>query len=245
MKFRMTAAALALLLGLISPLSMAWAAEESALPADLPALSRQWHGTDYEVVVGKIARGEMPLPRLSSPESAELFARLVSEDNLDLQKNKSLPVTARMSDFTTMAGAHGQLLMLYLREKPQDVSGELAALMSYMLRVSASGADMMSELLPVIPRDEQFDARMQALDKFKSGMADVLVGSELAAADPIMSASQKSQLFDAMARSIDAVKPYLAPDVKRELLGKLSKHRATATAADAPALDRLLQSLQP
>lgn len=221
-------------------------AQAAAPPVhDLPALSREWTGADYEAVINALAQGELALPRFGSKESGPLMRRLVAEENLGLQANDSLPLLARLGDFLKMSSGLGQLALRYAdaANNGEDVHAELAALLSFIVRESASGATLASQWIEVMPRDETYETRMQGLAKIKSGFARILLGAETSLGETFYSAADRSLIIDAMADSIEPLKAFLAPDVKLELHRKLEKRRGSGTAEDDRNLDRLIRSL--
>lgn len=214
-------------------------------PAELPALSREWTGVDYEVVVNALAQGKLALPRFASKESGDLMRRLVAEENLSFQANDSVPIQSRLHDFLKMQASLGEIAKRYIAEanNGQDVHTELAAVLSLMVRQSASGARLISEWIKVMPRDDTYETRMQGLEMVKSGFTKVLLGAETSLGESIYSAADRSLILDSMADSIESLKAFLAPDVKVELRRKLEKRRGDGTTEDDQNLDRLIREL--
>lgn len=216
-----------------------------ASTAELPALSREWTGVDYEAVVDALAQGKLPLPRFGSKESELLMRRLVAEENLSFQANDSIPIQSRLYDFLKMQASVGEIAKRYIADanNGKDVHSELAAVLAFMVRESASGASLISEWITVMPRDDTYEVRMKGLDMVKSGFTKVLLGAEASLGESFYSAADRSLILDSMADSIESLKGFLAPDVKVELRRKLEKRRGDGSAKDDQDLDRLIREL--
>ena len=213
--------------------------------AELPALSREWTGVDYEEVVSALAQGQLVLPRFASKDSGDLMRRLVAEENLRFQANDSIPVLIRIQDFLKLQASMGEIAKGYIAEAQngEDVHAELAAVLSFIVRESASGATLISQWVAVMPRDDTYATRMKGLEMVKSGLTKILLGAETSLGESIYSSADRSLIIDSMADSIEPLKVYLAPDVKAELRRKLVKRRGDGTPEDVLNLDRLIHAL--
>src|SRR5690349_7402312 len=139
---------------LVAPLAQA---ADSAAPKErLPALSREWRGADYQLAVDLIAKGQEPLPRLSSKRGAALLRRLTAPENLSFNRNKTLPVGSRLQDAMLILQSTNALAKTYVQDGQVDASAhsELAALLAFLLQLAATGTDLLEEYLPLIPKDE-------------------------------------------------------------------------------------------
>jgi hypothetical protein len=87
---------------------------------------------------------------------------MASTDNLSLQRDKNVPLSARMQDFLQVQQATGKLLSLYLGAKGGGYRPELARLMAFILHSSAQGVDLVEEFMPTLARDEAYASRMEA-----------------------------------------------------------------------------------
>lgn len=239
------------LAAVVLAMSMSTAHAFAATEADdagLPALSREWRGADYQTVAAAIDKGTLALPRLSSGSGAALLGRLTSLQNLELQKNPALPVESRMQDFVTMQAAVVPIMMRYLEaaSRGEPVHSELATLLSFMMYMGASCADMTNEYLPTIQKDEKYASRMDGVVKIKSGLTTMLVGAEASLSETrFYSAEDVSLMMEAMAVTLPSMKSLLSPDFRAELLRKLETRRNAAKRADdIKNLDRMLAELR-
>jgi hypothetical protein len=162
--------------------------DESLTPEEyirlgLPAHDRDWSGDDMvkaEQVLSSISKeGYRKLPRHQSERSGEVFARLTSAENLDLYRNRSLPLEVRMPQAMNYFQASNQINKIYLSAflKREVRDTELLELMGAMLRSSVAMLEIVDEFLPTINKDDpNYQVRMQGLEKMKRGLADVVVG---------------------------------------------------------------------
>jgi len=236
----------ALLLATSTSISMASPAVQDDVA--LPALSRQWYGPDYRVLAAALDNGSLTLPRFSSGPDAALLRRLTAVENLTLQRNRTLPIESRLQDFLAMQQAIGTVLNHYLQaaNRGEPVHAELAALLSFMLHLSASSANMVDEYLPTIPKDEKYQVRMQGLAKVKEGLTTVFLGAETTLSETrFYTPEDLSQVMAAMAASLPSVDKLFAPDFRAELRRKLAARRnAAKKPEDIANLDKMLAELE-
>lgn len=209
----------------------------------MPALSRSWTASDYEVVAAAIVQGRVPLPKFGAGDSDALMRRLVSEENLEFQANQAIPPHYRLQDFAETVPSLAAILNKYLENGDEGDHAELAAVLSFTLRQSGSGAALLSEVIPTIPKDAAYEQRMKALDGVRSGVTDILLGAEMSLGEAVFSAEDKSLILDAMADSIGSLQRFLADDVKAELAQKLQARKGAGSKSDAENFDRVLQAL--
>jgi hypothetical protein len=224
-------------------------AADSAPPEDpgLPALSREWHGADYQLVSDALSRGTLPLPRLSSQTGAALLKRLTAPENLTFQKNRTLPVESRLQDFLAMQAAAGMIAKRFFEavNRGEPLHTELASLLGFMIRMAASGADLLTEFIPSIPKDDNYRIRMEGLSKVRSGLTNMFLGAETTLSEKAFYTSDDlSLLIGAMADALPSIKALLAPDFRMELRQKLEVHRKAARKPDdLENLERMVAEL--
>jgi hypothetical protein len=131
---------LAIAILLAAPLAVAAVAETNPfLEAGIPAASRSWTGPDYERTLEILVAGKVPLPSFADPQGAALLRRMTSTDNLSLQRDKSVPLSARLLDFLQVQQGAGRLLSLYAGAKEGGYRPELACIAAFVLHSSARG----------------------------------------------------------------------------------------------------------
>jgi hypothetical protein len=218
------------------------------LEAGIPAAARVWSGPDYERTAEILTAGKVPLPTFSDPQGATLLQRITSTDNLALQRDKSLPLSARLQDFLQVQAGASELAKLYLAAS--DGGGyrkEVARITAFLLHSSAQGVNLISELLPTLPKDETYATRMEGLQEMKDGMTTAFVSTEgMLVEDNGFSAEDLSHLLDAMASTLPTLKQGFPPDVRIELRKKLEADKARFKKDDdAKRIDRMLGELGP
>src|SRR5688572_9744678 len=82
--------------------------------ANLPALSREWHGTDYKAIAAAIDAGAIPLPTFSRASGAEILKRMTAAENLAIAQNDKLPIESRFQEILTIGPAAQSILRAYV-----------------------------------------------------------------------------------------------------------------------------------
>lgn len=197
--------------------------------AGFPAASRAWAGDDYARVAELLADGKTPLPRLADEEGQAFIRRMTSTENLAFYRNRSLPIGQRLVGFIALLDGVSTVTKRYLAAAGQgaDVHRELTAESIFLLRAAAVGVDLMEEFFPTVPRDDQYAARVQGVEQFKSGLTAMFVGAEASLSEQgFYSSEDRSGLLAAMAETLPTVGKIFAADYKVELRRKLEARRA-------------------
>ncbi|HSS75233.1 MAG TPA: hypothetical protein VLV54_00670 [Thermoanaerobaculia bacterium] len=239
--------AIAILLSAHLPVA-AMAETNPFLEAGIPAPTRPWTGPDYESTAEILTAGKVPLPTFSDPQGAALLQRMTSADNLSLQRDTSLPLSARMPDFLLVHSGASKLLSLYLAASEKGgYRPELARVTAFLLHSSAQGVDLAEEMMVAFPRDEKQTTRMEGLRKMNKGLTGVFVGAEQMLAEQNgFSTEDLSVLLNAMASTLPRLKKAFPPDVRIELRKKLEVDKARFKKdEDARRLDQMIGKLGP
>lgn len=109
-RFTRAAACVLLVFGLAGGLAAQNAASNPYLEAGIPASDREWHGADYTRTSEILSAGKVALPRLSDPFGAALLDRLTSTANFSLNRNRELPVEARLGDYLAIQQGTNEVL---------------------------------------------------------------------------------------------------------------------------------------
>jgi hypothetical protein len=217
--------------------------------ANLPAMSREWHGADYQAVAAAIEKGEIALPRFSTESGATLLRKITSLDNLTLASSNTLPFESRFQEVLVLLPAANSIMMAYVKpaNKGEKVNAELAAMLAFILHAASAQAILVDEYLPTIPHDDKYATRMEGLKRVGSGLTNIFLGATASLSErPFYSTDDISLLLQAMADTLPAYKNYFAPDFRSELHGKLNTHRKAATKPnDIKNLDLMLAELKP
>jgi hypothetical protein len=150
----------------------------------MPAYDRDWSGEDMvsaSNVLTSIANEDpRQLPRYRSERSGEVFARIISPENLSIFQNGTLPLQTRLSLVSRHIAGLSQISKLYLKglvERATD-GREGVELLGAVLRSAAVMVATVDEFLPTLDRnDPSYKTRMAGFEKMKKGMAEVVAGA--------------------------------------------------------------------
>jgi hypothetical protein len=232
---------------LAAHLAVAAAAETNPfLEAGIPSSARSWSGPDYARTAEILTVGKVRLPTFSDLQGTALLLRMTSTDNLSLQRDKSLPLSARLPDFLQVQAGASELAKLYLAAS--DGGGyrkEVARITAFLLHSSAQGVNLIAELLPTLPKDETYATRMEGLQEMKDGMTTAFVSTEgMLVEENGFSADDLSRLLDAMASTLPTLKQGFPADVRIELRKKLEADKARFKKdEDTKRLNRMIGEL--
>jgi hypothetical protein len=211
----------------------------------LPAQDREWSGDDMgkaEKVLASVAqKGYRQLPRYKSERSGEVFERLTSPQNLDLFKNRTLPLDARFPQALNYFQASNQVLKLYLAGflKKDVRDSELVELMGSQFRSTVVMLELVDEFVPTIKKDDpKYEVRMQGLDQMKRGLASVVAGGlQTITERESYRGSELVRLVGYMQETFPLIVPRLPPGARTETVLRLKKMQ------DDPALKDLQPGL--
>jgi hypothetical protein len=194
-------------------------------------------------------KGYGQLPRYKSERSGEVFARLTSSQNLDLFRNRTLPLESRFPQLLDYIQASNQVLKLYLAGflKKGVRDSELVELMGAQLRSSAVMLELVDELLPTIKKDDPtYEVRMKGLDQMRRGLASVVSGNlqTLTERDSYRG-SELVRLVGYMQVTFPLIVPRIPPGARTESLLKLEKMQDDPALKDLqPGLGELLSKVK-
>ena len=216
------------------------------LAAGIPAVSRAWTGPDYQRAAEILAAGKVSLPRLSDPRGAALLGRMTSLENLALERDPKLSLQSRLEDFVPLQQGASSLLKQYLAAGARGgFRPETARLAAFLVRSSAQGLELVTEMIPTVPKDEQYAKRMAGVKQMNDGMTSVFVGCEqMLAPSNHFAPEDLSILLAAMAETLPRVKKTFAADFRVELRRKLEADRPRFKAPeDARRIDAMIAAL--
>jgi hypothetical protein len=247
-RFTRAGRAFLLILGLAHGLAAQNAASNPYLEAGIPASDREWHGADYVRTSEILSAGKAALPRLSDPLGAALLNRLTSTENFSLNRNRALPIEARLGDYLAIQQASSEILNLYLATMLRGeakVTAEMTQIVAFSLQVSALGIDLLDEFVPKIPKDESYATRMEGLKQMYSGISTQFQGAEVMLGETdVYSQPERSLLLDAMAGALPVLKKAFSQDFRVELRKKLEDDRKLfQSSQDLERLQLMLREL--
>ena len=227
--------------------SVAQAETSLYLEAGIPAPSREWTGGDYERTLQVLSVGKVALPRFSDRHGEAILTRLTSTENFSFHRNRTLPLQARLEDFSKLYQNASSLGKLYFAAATKDarLGKEVAHLVAFLLHTSEVGVELLDEFLPTIPRDDKYAVRMDGLKRYQSGLTIIFVGAEITLAERNnFSADDRSVVLEAMAQTLPRIKIAFLPDYRVELARKLEADKARFTRLeDIRLIDMMVREL--
>ena len=150
----------------------------------MPSPDRSWSNSDMATVSRLITeiskRDSGQLPRFGSPKSGTVFARMTNKENLELFRNPTVPLEARLPLALQFMQAANGVNAAYLLGLVRQTTGddEMTEITGLMLRVAVMMIELMDEFLPSLDKnDPTYPVRMDGMKKMKSGMANMMQGA--------------------------------------------------------------------
>ncbi len=109
-----------------------------------------------------------------------MFARIVSADNLNFFRSRSLPLASRFPQGIDYFDSLNAILKVYLSARVANkVTGDdLIELMGAELRAAQVELELVDEFVPTLSKDDpKYPVRMAGLDKMRRGLAGLLSGA--------------------------------------------------------------------
>ena len=210
--------------------------DESLTPEEyirlgLPAHDRDWSADDMvraEKVLASLAqKGYRHLPRYKSERSGEMFARLTSPENLDLFRNRSLPLEGRFPQALAYLQASNQINKLYLSafQKKDVRDSEFVELVGALYRLTVVMLDLLDEFVPTIKKDDPtYQVRMQGLELVKRGLSNIVAGGlQMLTERDSYRGSELARLVGYMRETFPLIVPRLPPGSRTETMVRLEK----------------------
>ena len=213
---------------------------EEYIRLGLAAPDREWSGNDMveaEKVLASLAnKGYRQLPRYQSERSGEVFARLTSPQNLNLFRNRSLPLEARLPQSLSYFQAGGQIFKLYLSAflKKDVRDSELVELMGAQFRSTAVVLEIVDEFLTTLKKDDpKYQVRMQGLEQMKQGLASIVAGGlQTLTERESYRGNELARLVGYMQETFPMIVPRLLPGAGAETLIRLEKLQTDSAMKD-------------
>lgn len=202
----------------------------------MPASDRRWAGADYQAVAQTLKSGTLALPSLADPNSAKFFKRLTNEDNLVLSRDKSLALPNRMDNFILMGQWSTAVTKMYLKHLNTDLSihSDVAQLLSFNLKVSEVGTELVREYIPLIPKDDKYEVRLAGIKQMCGGVTQLTAGTILSLSEEdVYSKADLSNILDTLALTVPSLNWCFSSEYRRELSVVLKKHSDKLAQSDA------------
>lgn len=211
------------------------------IAAGFPAHDRGWGGQDMakagELLTPMAASTPDRLPRFRSAKSGPMFDRIVSPDNADLFRNRTLPVNARMSQLDPYMGGCAAIFKAYwvAFEKHAVGGRDIIELMNNQLRTSAAALELADEFMATVPaNDPRLEVRRAGVEQMKRGNAMVVSGMVQSLTESgSYSAADRVVLADGLRQTLPGMLGHLPAGSRQEIVARI------AALADDEALKDL------
>ncbi len=218
-----------------------------------PAPDRPWLGAEYASIasiIGQLASEDATqLPRFQSATSGDVFARLVSHENLESYRNTGDPSPQRLADSLAHLQGLNTVLARYLAISTQrsGLSGEIIELAGAMMRTSVLIRDLTDELLPPPdPNDRTYPSQMEGYERMKRGFAMTFNGGlQMLAETDRYEIVDLQRLLDHIQATLPNIMPHLSEGSQLENLVQIERLIENAELEDMrPNLQELYARLK-
>lgn len=212
--------------------------EDRSLPAKdyaaqgMPDPGTAWAGSDYAEAVRCLAVlgvGDVcQLPRLDSPRSGTLFARMIADDNIAPLRDPARPVADRLSLAGDLMIHLNRLAILYIQasNRGQGVfDAEIVELLALSFRTTVAIFPVLHQFMPTLdPSDPTYPARMDGLRQTRTGLVRMVEGA-------LQTLSEKQYyrlpvlvtFAGHLERALPALMPELPPETQAETKQRLTR----------------------
>jgi hypothetical protein len=206
----------------------------------MPAHDRPWIGDDLTAASRTLASiaqsGYGRLPRRDSDRSGSVFARMTSPKNLDLLRNKSLPLEMRLSQGTEYQKGMADILQLYGSAvvKNQIPAADALEVLASQFHVAILMFELADEMLSTIePNDASRTGVVAGLEQMKQGLALIVMGGMSAFNErDVYTSAELMRLIEAMKATFPRLVPRLSSLSKQEALRRLETLLSDPAAED-------------
>jgi hypothetical protein len=211
-----------------------------------PAADRAWSSADYRDLAELIKSG-VPLPALADPFGQAVFERIVSLQNLELSRNKTLPLGSRIEEALTLLDRTKTLLVAYITkaQSGSPYERELARLQVFLMAEASLLLDLVDEFVPTIKRDEKYEVRMEGLAKMRQGIRTIMAGAvESAGETSFYSKASTLVLVQGIETYLPSFRPILTDQDRQDFSRRIGRQRGEATDPEVvAALTKLEEAL--
>lgn len=206
-----------------------WPPDDRSLSAErlvrlgFPAIERDWAVDEYQraaaVLRDVAAVDPLGLPRHGSSRSGDVFARMVSAENLYLLRDPDLAHSARVEIGGAQHDAIRQILLTYLEPAEAHVifDEELARVMGLYLQSSLLLWPLLEGVLALPAGPEERARRQRALEDVRSSFGRIVVGACVALRDFEFRPSARRTLAGHLALILPGLVPAMSPAAREEV----------------------------
>ncbi|MBC7785258.1 MAG: hypothetical protein H7144_15590 [Burkholderiales bacterium] len=200
----------------------------------LPAIDRPWDGDDMsaaaDVLQTLLKEDPRQFPRRDSPKSGEVFARLISSENLAVFERQQIDAAARLSDLVRYFNGAGKVRRAYhaaLLRKAVSTDEVLLFHHQY-LRVVSMMATLAGQL-PLLPARhpraaEHTDKRTESIDGLRRVAFAVIVRELETIRDAeTFDPSARGALLGMVHKELATIGPFLTETRRQEVIEMLEK----------------------
>ena len=214
----------------------------------LPARDKKWSGDDMlraQKALASLAKdGYRSLPRYEDVESGEVFARLISPENLELFRSKDVALESRLAQAFIYYEASNQIIDVYRAAFVQKAASEteLVELVGAQIRSTARILELIDEILSARKEgDPNREIHEQSLELVKRGLGKIVSGSlELLALRERFRHGELARLLACMQESFPLIVPHLSLKARIETMMRLDELLETPAMKDPrPSLQDL------
>jgi hypothetical protein len=222
------------------------------IKAGVPASDRHWAGDDMARAAAALAtmagKDSGSLPRYGSPRSGQLFDRITADDNLELHRNGSLPLSLRLPDVLKYMEAENKIFKLYLGAFNTKAAGdrEMVELAGTQLRLSVVVLRLVGEFMPTLKKDDPtYPVRMNGLKQMRAGLAEMVLGNlKTLTESQFFRTTELKRLAGYLQDTLPSILPELPPASRSETLVVIRSYLADPKMQYLkPELNKLLDSL--
>ena len=213
-----------------------------------PATDRTWMGQDYVNVYQLINSDRSSLPDFSSKDGKAIIKRLTDTSNFEFCKDKSLPIGQRLQNFLQVSQASNSVMMLYATKlySEQVYAGETADMLAFSLYLAEVGIDLMNEFIPTIPKDDQYEVRMQGVKQMFSGITTQVSGAEVTLTEKeTFSAENRLIILEAIHATLPKLKVAFSNEFKKELSNRFEKQKQNFEETQIVLIEEIIKELEP
>ena len=118
--------------------------------------------------------------------------------------------------------------------------------MSFLLHLGSVGIDLTTEFIPSIPKDQNYEIRMEGVKKMRAGLSKIFIGLETSLGErAVYGPNDLSLLLAAMKRELPIYKPMFEEGFPEDLAKKLElRAKEFSSPQDKALLNDLIRELR-
>jgi hypothetical protein len=196
----------------------------------MPPVERRWTKEDLQkamAVLTKLKATPEKLPRFQSPQSGEVFAKLLDREAAKLVMENGQSPTEQLVEINGYLQPVAAALQLYAlaawpRRSLAVEQVELAEPLLFMVVHAIREANLFQKSLD--PSDPTFRTRQQGFDKMRNGMGQVTLGMFISMGDKVYTQpATRVRLAGILKQYLPAILAELPENVQRDYKGRIAR----------------------